>query len=133
MTHKRHLPLPDHHSGNVENARQDTVANMASCVGRPDRLAPSDGDKFRVQVAAPTTREISHKSLTLMPPNPVTSALTVADWFAETLAAAHARRIYGIVGDSLDRTDGCGALGTDFPYRQFYPQGSGVRIAPLNW
>src|SRR5262249_37433019 len=57
----------------------------------------------------PTTREISHKSLTLMPPNLVTSALTVADWFAETLAAACARRIYGIVGDSLDRTDGCGA------------------------
>ena len=102
MTHKRHLQtLPDHHPGNVENARQDTVTNMASCVGRPDRLAPSDGGKFRVQVAAPTTREISHKSLTLMPPNPVTSALTVADWFAETLAAARVRRIYGIVGDSL--------------------------------
>ena len=50
-----------------------------------------------------------------MPPNLVTSALTVADWFAETLAAARVRRIYGIVGDSLDRTDGCGALGTDFP------------------
>jgi pyruvate dehydrogenase (quinone) len=24
-------------------------------------------------------------------------------------------------------------LGTDFPYRQFYPQGSGVRIPPVNW
>jgi len=24
-------------------------------------------------------------------------------------------------------------LSTDFPYRQFYPQGSGVRIAPVNW
>src|ERR1700736_4945173 len=86
----------------------------------------------------------------------VVMAKTVADQFAETLAAAGVKRIYGIVGDSLNGlTDAIRRQGkiewvhvrheevaafaagaeahltgglTDFPYRQFYPRGAGVRI-----
>jgi thiamine pyrophosphate-dependent acetolactate synthase large subunit-like protein len=85
---------------------------------------------------------------------------TVADQFAETLAAAGVKRIYGIVGDSLNGlTDAIRRQGkiewvhvrheevaafaagaeahltgglTDFPYRQFYPRGAGVRIVQVD-
>jgi Thiamine pyrophosphate enzyme, N-terminal TPP binding domain len=84
-------------------------------------------------------------------------ARTVADRMVETIAAAGVKRIYGIVGDSLNgftdsvrrhggidwlhvrheevaafaaageaHVTGLLMLGTDFPYRQFFP----ARVSP---
>ena len=60
----------------------------------------------------------------------------VADQLAETLAAVGVKRVYGVVGDSLGyyAFKDCDTLltpGTDFPYRQFYPE-SGVHIAQID-
>src|SRR5215831_4113485 len=79
---------------------------------RPRQLASTSEKCVRLQTRSP--RLVSHKYLrgftavarcmSYIPPRgtEVYMARTVADQFVETLAAAGVKRIYGIVGDSLN-------------------------------